>query len=114
MLDAALQPGNSGGPIFNNDGELLGVATSSLYRNLSADSGPNLQNVNFGVKAQTLNVFLESNNIKTSKSSWLFSPSNDVLLQKATFYLSCWMDIPTMKRMRNSNPEKLMFKLPID
>ena len=38
----------------------------------------------------------------------------DVLLQKATFYLSCWMDIPTINKTPDSNPEKLMFKLPID
>ena len=36
------------------------------------------------------------------------------LLQKATFYLSCWMDIPTINKMPDSNPEKLMFKLIID
>jgi len=51
QISNPLQPGNSGGPLFNNKGELVGIVVSGLnakyfYENI----GIIPQNVNFGIK----------------------------------------------------------------
>lgn len=51
QIDASIQPGNSGGPLFNNSGELVGVVVSSL-------NGGQL--VNYAVKKSYLLAFLDS------------------------------------------------------
>ncbi|MDP8226155.1 MAG: serine protease [Candidatus Celaenobacter polaris] len=55
QISNPVQPGNSGGPLFNNNGELIGIVFSSLnakffYEN--ADIIP--QNVNFSIKSDYL------------------------------------------------------------
>jgi len=55
QISSPIQPGNSGGPLFNRNGELIGVVFSSLnakffYEN--ADIIP--QNVNFAIKSDYL------------------------------------------------------------
>lgn len=43
-----IQPGNSGGPLFNKDGNVIGLTTSRLNENAV---GTSVQNVNFAIKA---------------------------------------------------------------
>ena len=68
---APIQPGNSGGPIINNNFEIIGIAASKLNDMATLIStGIIPQNVNFGIKSENINNILQSNrvgngNIKT-------------------------------------------------
>jgi len=60
QISAALQPGNSGGPVFNESGQLVGVAVSGLKIG---------QNVNFAIKPAYLKVLLEGADIQARCNS---------------------------------------------
>ncbi len=64
QIDAAIQPGNSGGPIFDDNGNVVGVAVSKLAK--QGDVTP--KNTNFGVKANILSNLLISNAVPFDKS----------------------------------------------
>lgn len=51
QTDAAISPGNSGGPLLDRDGHLLGVVVAKL-------SGPAIGNVAFAIPAVVVNEFL--------------------------------------------------------
>ena len=46
-----IQPGNSGGPLFNDKGEVVGLTTSSLSLLAIESMGAVPQNVNYAVKS---------------------------------------------------------------
>jgi S1-C subfamily serine protease len=50
QITAPVSPGNSGGPVYDDRGNLLGVVTSMIDRNLS----PNAENLNFAVRADAV------------------------------------------------------------
>ncbi len=61
QISNPIQPGNSGGPLFNRRGELIGVVVSGLSAKAFLESaGIVPQNVNFAVKATLLQNLLET------------------------------------------------------
>ena len=56
QFSAAIQPGNSGGPLVDQFNRLVGVTTSTLV-------GEDVQNINFAVKAANVQRFLGANRI---------------------------------------------------
>ena len=61
QMSAPVSPGNSGGPVFDDKGELVGIVTSMVDRNMD----PNAENLNFAVRASAL----------LDRSSWEFAGS---------------------------------------
>jgi S1-C subfamily serine protease len=52
QISVPIQPGNSGGPLFNEKGEVIGITTSSLDAGLARDAmGAAPQNINYAVKS---------------------------------------------------------------
>jgi serine protease Do len=65
QFSAPIQPGNSGGPIVDYKGNVLGVVTSSLNQAMMLQkTGTTTQNVNFGISHKIVSRFLTSNNIQ--------------------------------------------------
>lgn len=91
ILDAALQPGNSGGPIFNENGVLVGVAVAKLSSDYSLKNfGVLPENINFGVKASVLNSLLLSHMVIPKYPNYKDSlPPMSELVKTGTVSISC-------------------------
>jgi len=63
QISAPIQPGNSGGPVFNNNFNVIGVASHGLNNvpQLIA-TGTVPQNVNFGAKSSNIEQILKNSN----------------------------------------------------
>jgi S1-C subfamily serine protease len=71
QVSAPVQPGNSGGPLLDGNGNLVGVVTAKLnaLKVMVATNGDIPQNVNFALKGAVAATFLESNGVAFTAGS---------------------------------------------
>lgn len=93
QLDAAAQAGNSGGPIYDESGNIVGVVVSQLNKLQVAKAMGSLpENVNFGIKASTVRQFLTSSGLpsKWAKRETVISTKELALTaQQQTLMVMC-------------------------
>ncbi|MDM0015771.1 serine protease [Variovorax sp. J22P168] len=64
QISAAVQPGNSGGPVLDQSGNVIGVVVSKLGLKFAAVTGDLPQNLNFAISLDALRGFLNANGVK--------------------------------------------------
>jgi S1-C subfamily serine protease len=68
QISAPVQPGNSGGPVFDESGSVIGVVVSQASLAVVAVSGNVPQNVNFAIRGEVAQIFLTAHGIKFGTS----------------------------------------------
>jgi S1-C subfamily serine protease len=64
QISVPIQPGNSGGALFNDNGNVVGVVTSKLDQAVAVElTGMIAENVNYAVKSEKLLEWLEEQNL---------------------------------------------------
>ena len=64
QISAPVQPGNSGGPLLDRDGNVVGIVVSKINAlKLASLTDDIAQNINFAVNAAVVESFLHANNI---------------------------------------------------
>ena len=93
QMDAAVQAGSSGGPIYDENANIVGVVVAQLDPLKVAKAIGSLpQNVNFGIKASTVRQFLTSSGLPTKWSERSKSMSTKQLAkiaEKQTLMVMC-------------------------
>jgi S1-C subfamily serine protease len=81
QVSAAISPGNSGGPVYDDRGNLVGIVSSKFDHNID----PNAENIGFATKADAL----------FDTSHWSFTTDGRKLLERYTSAVKARLDTPS-------------------
>jgi S1-C subfamily serine protease len=93
QYSAPTQPGNSGGPVLDQSGNVIGVVSSGLSKRYAEESGHIAQNVNFAIKSTILEGFLKANKVPFEKADSTEKLELPDIAEKAetfTVLVGCW------------------------
>jgi hypothetical protein len=94
QISAPVQPGNSGGPLLDMSGNVIGIVSAKLdAARIAAATGDIPQNVNFAIKISVLRQFLDANHVPyRGAASTAHLEAADVGEQARAFtaLVECW------------------------
>ncbi|WP_075536233.1 S1C family serine protease [Candidatus Pelagibacter communis] len=106
QTDAAINQGNSGGPIINQKGNVVGIAVATWVEE-------GVQGVHFGIKSSTLKTFASANDLSFASPNFRDLSNKDLgkLITKGTVYVECHMTVAKIKKMiAQAENRKAFFK----
>ena len=94
QIDAALNQGNSGGPILNKKGNVVGVAVATIDKSKA-------ESFNFGIKSSTLKQFAKSNKINFSSPNRREMDMKKLgnFITDSTIMIECWMTVANIRQL---------------
>jgi S1-C subfamily serine protease len=94
QISAPVNPGNSGGPLIDDSGHIVGIVTSKLNALLTAKATGDIpQGANFAIKSSIIRIFLDLNNVNYETARSRSPRSSTVIADEAAKYtllIECW------------------------
>jgi S1-C subfamily serine protease len=94
QLTAPIQPGNSGGPLLDLSGNVVGIVSSRISDLAVAKATGSLpQNINFAIKSTIIQGFLDAHRVDytSGQSSAKLDPADvGEMAAKSTVLLECY------------------------
>ena len=103
QISTPVQPGNSGGPVIDRHGHVIGITTAVLSKNYADQNGFIAQNVNFALKASVAAIFIEAQGLTVSYADddkGAPVPSTADITEKTTpsvYKILCYAATPTIE-----------------
>ena len=94
QFTAPIQPGNSGGPILNENGGVIGMSVATVSNKKFEEMLDTLvQNMNFGIRQSSIQSLLDQEGIKYEKANpnWFKNEESVAEVAKSgTMLIKCW------------------------